>query len=483
MIGAVLASLVASQCSGAACPDPCTNCTWQPVSGANGSVDEVRTLFRSIAQRQGPGDLPEIDAVETGPSRTPTAAEFPCRLLPAIGATESSILQFCEASGLTVISFDCGFGIMQVTSGASSYPGIESRADINVAAGADILAQKWNGDGNFGGRFGDSDPSFVESWYFAVWAYNGFVYRNNPNNPSFPANRPPFHGPSSLSRGSYPYQELVWGYLEFPLVKSGEAVWEGLAVTYPDRKSIPNQEGLFSEDVALPQPAHPDPCVAVCPAEGCPPTELRTLILDDADANFQINGEVQEHQVGGFRDRFLSAALAPSGAPTVTARYEGVAPSTGLFDLGAYIPLDPATAEDVRITVRALGSSTSFSLNQNVSGGFFQGVGEIVLGEGRPVVVEITNDSSDTNPEHRVGMDALRFQWRAGATLPPGEGEGEGEPVGEGEEEGDGKRPARIAIPRPASGCGCDSTSNTQGFSLTVIGLAVVTWGQRRRRR
>jgi hypothetical protein len=261
-LAASVSIFIAAQCSGAACPDPCTACAFDPVSGTNSDADAIMELFTTIAQRQGAEDLPAIDNIETGPARERTDAEFPCRLLPAIGATESSITQFCTESGLTVISFDCGFGIMQVTSGAASYPGIQSREDINVAAGADILAEKWNGNESFGGQFGDSDPTILESWYFAVWAYNGFVYSNNPNNPDKPTNRPPFNGPSSLSRGSYPYQELVWGYLHNPEERDGELMWDAIEVSYPD--NIPDQSGLFSVQLDLPELTHTDPCVDNC---------------------------------------------------------------------------------------------------------------------------------------------------------------------------------------------------------------------------
>lgn len=474
LLGAALALHLAGQCSGPACPNPCTECAFPPVEGTNPGVPELQELFVTIAERQGAADLPSIDDVETGPERVREPAPFPCRLLPAIGATESSITQFCAESNLTVISFDCGFGIMQVTSGAASYPGLEARADINVAAGARILAQKWNGNESYGGQFGDSDPAMVESWYFAVWAYNGFVYGNNPNNPSFPASRPPYHGPASLSRGSYPYQELVWGYLQYPLEKDGVPVAEPLEVTYPDPATIPDQSGLFSEDVPLPQPAHADPCDEQCPPEGCPPAELRTLFLDDLDEDFAvIQGQTEEHTSGGFRDHFRSAALAPDGAPTVRARFEGIAPASGTFDVAAFIPLNPATSTDVHVTVEACGPALRFSSNQDVPGGMFVTLGQAVLRQGEAVTVEVTNDSTDTDGTHRVGIDAFRFTWRGGAD-PGACGEGEGEGEGEGDDNADAG-PRRVPL---GSGCSCAALSGAD----VLLGALLAGLGARRRR-
>ncbi len=286
----VVAQLLAGQCEGAACPNPCTACAFQPVQGQNPSLDEFRAIFEDVATRQtDAGIAGGVATVEVGATRTRQAAEFPCKLMPAIGMAESSITQFCS-SGLTVISFDCGFGVMQVTSGAAEYPGLQRSVDVNIAAGADILATKWNGDESFGGSFGDSDPVFLESWYFATWAYNGFVYSNNPNNPDKPANRPPFNSPGSLSRGSYPYQEIVWGYLGYPQQKPNaagvaEPFFDAVDITYPalcagDRaaccvgdvcRGIPNQSArFFDTQQPLPSPAHADPCVEVCPPSGCP---------------------------------------------------------------------------------------------------------------------------------------------------------------------------------------------------------------------
>jgi hypothetical protein len=529
----VVAQLLSAQCSGAACPNPCRSCAFQPVTGTNLTLAEIRSTFEAVARRQEDAGIDGgVANLEVGPERSRQAAEFPCKLMPAIAMAESSIKQFCD-NGLTVISFDCGFGIMQVTSGAASYPGLQTSAATNIAAGADILAAKWNGNESFGGSFGESDPVFLESWYFATWAYNGFVYGNNPENPEHPAGRAPFNSPGSLSRGSYPYQEIVWGYLGFPQEREGEPVFAAVAVSYPN--NIPNQSGLFSVVLPLPNPAHADSCVEVCPPAGCPPPEQRTLILDDEDPGFSIVGESQTHAEGGFSDRFLS--VAPARPATITARWEGTAPSSGTFDVAGFIPLDPATNESIVVVVQARGAERRFTLDQNVAGGLFIPIGQVTLLQGERVVVIVDNDAGDQDSGHRIGLDAFRLSWRgdgdvddggactsdndcAGDRLCPGSvcvdgceasgceagsscdrargvcvddgtGEGEGEEgegeEGEGEEgegegeEGEGEPEFPPSVTKPEGCPGC--TSGTSSSSALLLGLGLLLLRRRRRAR
>ncbi|HZK56529.1 MAG TPA: cell wall-binding repeat-containing protein [Desulfosporosinus sp.] len=49
--------------------------------------------------------------------------------------------------------------------------------DFNISEGARILNQKWRTVP----KIGDGDRNKLENWYFAVWAYNGWSARNNPN--------------------------------------------------------------------------------------------------------------------------------------------------------------------------------------------------------------------------------------------------------------------------------------------------------------
>jgi MYXO-CTERM domain-containing protein len=193
-------------------------------------------------------------------------ASFPCVLVKAIAYAESTWRQFCSSAcgetGPTVISFDCGYGLTQVTSGMSGGAGFDPtrvarEPAYNLGAGMRILASKWRATP----CIGDNQPLVLEHWYFATWAYNSFSWRNNPNNPDYPANRPPFNGPGTLSRGSYPYQEIIWGYMRNPPSSSGVRLWEPTAASYPDPAEICTTVDC-RPTVALtePQPVHRDSC-------------------------------------------------------------------------------------------------------------------------------------------------------------------------------------------------------------------------------
>jgi hypothetical protein len=111
----------------------------------------------------------------------------------------------------------------------------------NVAAGLRILQSKWNETRAAGLVVNNGDPSKIENWFFAVWAYNsgfhpqseaaandgawGVGWANNPANPRYPANRGAFLEDDSF-RDDYadaahpqdwPYPEKVMGWAGHPV--------------------------------------------------------------------------------------------------------------------------------------------------------------------------------------------------------------------------------------------------------------------------
>ncbi len=245
------------------------NCGVEAVNGTNPSVAEWNDIFDLVSQ--GPSAWgnkgPSVTNIGQGCGKPEpfheVPARFPCELLKGIAKVETGWRQFCvpdnpsdQVGGpsRTIISFDCGYGIGQVTSGmhAGENPSFDRQrvaADptYNLATGTRILAGKWVATN----CVGDNQPTVVEHWYTATWAYNGLAYVNNPNNPNYGSNRGVWN--PSVGGGA-PYQEKVFGFMEYT---NGQ--WDPVALAYPNRGDI----GGASNPPDLPEPtcASPTNCV------------------------------------------------------------------------------------------------------------------------------------------------------------------------------------------------------------------------------
>jgi hypothetical protein len=243
------------------------NCGVEPVAGANPSTAAWTAIFATVA----PGSAswgasgPTIGTMGAGCGKpTPhheVPAHFPCHVLQAITMQESGWRQFCvpdaPASSVgaperTIVAFDCGYGVGQVTSGmhvgespAFDRARVASDPTYNLATGTLILRDKWAATS----CVGDNDPDVVEDWYAAIWAYNGLAYSNNPNNPNLTAGRGVY---DPTKGGSYTYQERVLGWMEHPPTS---AHWPKLAPAYPN----PGDVGGAGAPPALPEPSCASP--------------------------------------------------------------------------------------------------------------------------------------------------------------------------------------------------------------------------------
>jgi len=201
-------------------------------------------------------DIPEfaLPALETGPraagSARTVAPYIPPVILKAIGWIESHLWQADYSVnygqvGPVLVSHDCGYGIMQVTTGMQNETGVPTLRQamigghfaFNIAEGARILATKWNLAPEALPVVGERDPHIVEDWYYAIWAYNGFAYVNHPNNPAYDRLRSPYRCDGSQSRTEYPYQELVLGCIRHPPEWGGKPLWQAVPVSLPDYSS------------------------------------------------------------------------------------------------------------------------------------------------------------------------------------------------------------------------------------------------------
>ena len=252
--------------------------------------------------------------VELGPRSDRHIANepyIPPTLLKATGTIESNLAQADHSVnwgsvGPAKVSFDCGHGIMQITSGMTSPAdnGWPSRQQslvaahylFNIARGAAILVGKWNAAPEARPIVGDGDPRIVENWYYAVWSYNGFTgpgafISNHPMDPIYEWPRTGFScGPLADGYGhsyrDYPYQELVFGCAARPRFVDidGEftALWDPLDLNLPDLNdpawsgplSLSNFVSPYREmDIPTPgcSPEGPTPTPTPTPTPGDPP--------------------------------------------------------------------------------------------------------------------------------------------------------------------------------------------------------------------
>ncbi len=253
-----------SPCEAAgSCPEPASYGS-QPYPGE--LVDAFERAGTNRLRNNGP-TLPQIYKGYPPAQLRLVSPYVPCILLKAVGYTENPGWKQFDAdynqSGNTVISGDCGYGIMQITSGMGGGSGFEpsrvaSEPAYNIGTGTRVLIQKWN---SVNAYIGANNPYVVENWYYAVWAYNGWDSYNNPNrncpdlNPdcgtAWNPIRVPFDG--SQPRSWYPYQELVWGYAANPPVYQGTPFWQAALLTLPSRQSITDPPPIH---IDTPQPAH-----------------------------------------------------------------------------------------------------------------------------------------------------------------------------------------------------------------------------------
>lgn len=351
LVAALAFALLAASSANAACPcytassaSNTYNCAIEAVPGTNPTVAEWQGVFATVAG--GPpawgSEGPAVASIGEGCSKpqptTQVAAKFPCELLKAIAMRESGWRQFCPPdapadqagkSSRTIISFDCGYGIGQVTSGmrvgetpAFDRQRVAAEPLYNLATGASILAAKWRATN----CVGDNQPKVVEHWYAAVWAYNGLSYSNNPNNPNYSSARGVWN-PSV--GGAAPYQEKVFGWMEHP----AGGRWTALLPAYPPLSAIGNASA--PPDLPEPDCASPTNC-----------TVKRQVHLSSCFGGNPTDGGVPD---GGLFDAGADARDAGSedgGTPG-----DGETPDAGLPRFPEFV--DSVSSEDSTVALPA----------------------------------------------------------------------------------------------------------------------------------
>lgn len=373
-----------------------------------------------------PGDpyfgLPDI---EFGPrtNRQKGPGKIPPVLLKSVGWIESSITQAAVDApfgsiGPALVSFDCGHGIAQVTSGMTLPAGESGRGSpeqalvathfaYNIARGAVILATKWNEapeEKPIAGIDTNGHPAILENWYYAVWAYNGFTGpgANRSNHPLDPIYgtwpRSPYScGPTGdgkgHNRGRYPYQELVFGCATSPPIVEGKPLWQAQPVTLPDlsnptwRNALKLENFVFpyaKMDIPSPPPFHmdttppPDPSLKT-KILGSPTIQVdKPAVKVGSTAGSGSTVEVVNVQNTGTG---VLAWYAIPSVPWITiAPYTGVAvgpnlPCTpnapcdrnGRLEISVDSTKAPPGRQQVAVRLQALGTAQAVTINVEVS--------------------------------------------------------------------------------------------------------------------
>jgi len=331
-------------------PASASDCAVSPTIGASQPPNGLITAAFNAAGFNGlfPGhQYFGLTALETGPPQARSLRQpyVPPTLLKAIGWIEASWRQ--ADGGTPVISFDCGYGITQITSPGvfplagvgmvyrSPDPSIYEGAQVpiatsythNIAFGAKTLIAKWNLAAEWRPVVGNGDPSLLEDWYYAVWSYNGFSSKNDPN--SYDALRGNYS--CNLSDGfnhnrtQFPYQELVLGCVKHPPAANGVELWPPIPVTLP--ASVPpfNWDSPQTMNIPTPQPAHGDPTSGSLPA----PVTIDTPSAGEAAQPFAIMGWAVDYATpSGTGIDAVHVYAYPSdaaGTPTGAPRFLGAA--------------------------------------------------------------------------------------------------------------------------------------------------------------
>jgi hypothetical protein len=272
--------------------------------------------------------------------------------------------------GPILTSFDCGYGLGQITTGMSNNTNTASARQgiigthylFNLAEGVRIMADKWNSAPRFRPVAGKGDPTAIEDWYFAIWSYNGFAFSNHPLNPGLDplrggkASSPIFHcydldaesivlvdGKIAFGRGSFTYPENVYGCMrnppkmEIPPAKDKVRMWPAQEFFMPDfsRKEV----------AAAFDPQNFLDCQEAGFAGGCPLMDFPTSWPDDPETK-DVNEERKTHRDGSPP---ADAALVSKFLGSPQFQYTGATE----FTLTAY---SDGTATEGIVVVRNVGT-------------------------------------------------------------------------------------------------------------------------------
>jgi len=318
------------------CPAPPAGCPQARIYGHQPRCYDMRSTFNDAASNALGNNGPSYNLINRGlpPNMTQESVSasrpIPHIILRGMAWQESHWLQFAEGvndpddrDACTLIGYyaptqSCGYGLMQITSCMSDGCGwftpsrVAGELAYNLGTGTNFLIQKWNGMP----FIGDNDHTVAEQWYYAVTAYNGWSWCNDPNrntyasgcpypNPFYP-DRPPY-GEGNYSAFGYPYQERIWGWAAHP-----ENAQTGLHWLWRPTRIAAIPRGIFGLGADWKPPSQtPKPVFHFLPnihvANGMGPT----IVLRNTTGQTLAADVVLYNEDHSFNTRWLGAPAPP----------------------------------------------------------------------------------------------------------------------------------------------------------------------------
>jgi len=272
LVGLFLSHIAGTQSVGAlpaaqATPTcPPTGCTQARAYGYQPRRYDMRSNFNDAAANALGSNGPTYNLINRGlpPNMTQESVSASRPILHVIlrgmAWQESHWLQFANSvndadniHACTLVSGDCGYGLMQITSCMSDGCGwftpsrVAGELAYNLGTGTNFTIQKWN-QMPF---IGDNDHTVAQQWYYAVTAYNGWNLCNDPNRTTYastcpPDRRDPFdparppYGEGNYATYRYPYQERIWGWMAHPEIAVAGSHW-----LWRPTRTAPVPRGIF----------------------------------------------------------------------------------------------------------------------------------------------------------------------------------------------------------------------------------------------
>ncbi|MBI5946619.1 MAG: hypothetical protein HY875_00590 [Chloroflexi bacterium] len=296
--------------------------------------------------------------------------------------------------GPVIQSYDCGYGLGQVTSGMShTYappalaPGVPSARQatigthflFNIAEGVRILADKWNSAPRYRPIAGTGDPAALEDWYFAIWSYNGFAFSNHPLNPDRdPLRGDVYHCENETAPGygmffysSYTYPERVYGCMRYPPARDARPMWAAQAFLMPALTREPVSAAFNPKNFLDCQEAGFSGTATACRAMDFPtalPDDPATKVDDSTRTHADTTAPPDPKWASTYLGAPVLSVVGPTAA-TLNAYADGTASSTSITvrNTGKWIAPFRVRSSVPWLVARHPGDATTVSIDGGVA--------------------------------------------------------------------------------------------------------------------